>query len=182
MFLKKQYEDVILYLNTIKEYMNEDDDFNWNYGMALAVTGKLKEAEEVLSLIKSEQYRNDFTYISWLAKCFIRNEKPENAWNLYLDMDTSNETLVLLKLIGNECYQAGFYYYALKAFDILERLDNEECINAKAGAAAGIFKDLLLGKESQEHFEEAYQILKGSLPSPSIEHLIRVFENFLSEN
>lgn len=40
-------------------------------------------------------------------------------------MDTSNDTLILLNLIGNECYKKGYFYYAMKSFDILERLDSE---------------------------------------------------------
>ena len=182
MFLKKQFDDVILYLNTIKEYMSDDDEFNWNFGLALAVTGKFKEAEEALLQIKNDKYKADYVFISWLAKCFIINGKPELAWNLYLDMDTSNETLSLLKLIGNECYRLEQFYYSIKAFDILERLDNNECIASKSGAAAGVFKLLLLGKESQEHFEEVYQILKNSIPNANIDQIIRVFDSFLAEN
>ena len=182
MFLKKQYEDVLLYLNTIKEYMTDDDEFNWNYGMTLAVTGKIDEAESALSIMGNEKYRNEYNFVAWLSKCYIINGKPESAWNLYLDMDTSSDTISLLRLIGNECYKTKQFYFSLKAFDILERLDNEDCNAAKAGSAAGIFKSVLLGKESHEHLEEAYQILKSSLPHPNIEQLLGVFENFLSEN
>ena len=32
-FLLKQFEDVNIYLNSIKQYMYADDDFNWNYGI-----------------------------------------------------------------------------------------------------------------------------------------------------
>lgn len=33
-FLLKQFEDVNIYLNSIKAYMYNDDDFNWNYGVS----------------------------------------------------------------------------------------------------------------------------------------------------
>jgi len=32
-FLLKQFEDVLVYLKSIKTYLASDDDFNWNYGI-----------------------------------------------------------------------------------------------------------------------------------------------------
>lgn len=37
-FLLKQFEDVNIYLNSIKAYMYNDDDFNYNHGVSLACT------------------------------------------------------------------------------------------------------------------------------------------------
>lgn len=181
MFLQKQFEDVILYLNTIKEFMAADDDFNYNFGVANAVLGKFKEAENYLTKVQNERYQSEYLFIAWLAKTYIINGKVDLAWNLYLEMDTSNETLILLKLIGNECYLYGHFYYSLKAFDILERLDNEEHSAAKVGAAVGIFKDFLTSKESHEHLEEAVQILKSSNKNAAIDNVLRIIDNFVSE-
>lgn len=41
-FLLKQFEDVLVFLNSIKTYFINDDDFNWNYGSALAATGAVR--------------------------------------------------------------------------------------------------------------------------------------------
>merc|ERR1719243_90499 len=49
-FLLRQFEDVNIYLNSIKAYMYNDDDFNWNHGISLAQTGNFKAAEEALLL------------------------------------------------------------------------------------------------------------------------------------
>lgn len=51
------YNDEIIYLESIESYMKDDDDFNWNYGIALAACQKYKEAEEVLLRIKKEKYK-----------------------------------------------------------------------------------------------------------------------------
>jgi intraflagellar transport protein 56 len=39
-FLLKQFEDVLVYLKSIKTYFPSDDDFLWNYGIALASAGE----------------------------------------------------------------------------------------------------------------------------------------------
>jgi intraflagellar transport protein 56 len=140
LFLKKQFENVCVYLTTIKQYLSKDDDFNWNYGIALACTGKFEEAEECLTAIESPKYRSEFVYLSWLARTFIMNGKPDMAWKVYMDMDTSNDAITLLKYVANDCYRSGFFPYALKCFDILTRLDSDadnQYYLAKIGSAVG---------------------------------------------
>lgn len=44
-------------LQSIRSYFASDDDFNWNYGLALAATGKYREAEEALGAVQSDKYR-----------------------------------------------------------------------------------------------------------------------------
>lgn len=118
-----------------------DDDFNWNYGISLASTGQYKDAEETLLLVQSDRYRNDTIYLLWLARCYIFNGKAQQAWELYLKMDTSNESFNMLQLIANECYRTGAFYYSAKAFDVLERLDGDpEHWEGKRGACVGVFQ------------------------------------------
>ena len=47
-YILKQFDDVLVYLRSIKPYFVNDDDFNWNYGIALAAAKEFKEAEETL--------------------------------------------------------------------------------------------------------------------------------------
>ena len=69
------------------------------------------------------------------------NAQPKNAWELYLKMDTSNESFNLLQLIANDCYRMGQFLYAAKAFDVLERLDPDpEFWEGKRGACVGVFQ------------------------------------------
>lgn len=111
-FLMKQFEDVNIYLNSVKAYMYNDDDFNFNHGIALAATRNYKSAEEALLLIRNESYKAEYVYISWLARCYVMNGNPRSAWELYLKMTSSSESFHLLQLIANDSYRvcsAGFY-------------------------------------------------------------------------
>ena len=54
-FLLKQFEDVLIYLKSVKTYFYNDDDFNFNYAMAKSATGNYKDAEELLLVIQNER-------------------------------------------------------------------------------------------------------------------------------
>ena len=68
-FIMKQFDDVLLYLSSIKSYFYNDDTFNFDYGQAKAATANYREAEETFALIQSEKIKSDFVYISWLTRC-----------------------------------------------------------------------------------------------------------------
>ena len=73
------------------------------------------------------------------------------AWELYLQQETSDKSLELLHLVANECYQAGFFLAAARAFDVLEQLDpSTEYWQAKQGACAGTLQMVAAGKESPD--------------------------------
>lgn len=42
------------------------------------------------------EIRNDETYVRWLTRTYIMGGKPQNAWDTYINMDTSNESFSLL--------------------------------------------------------------------------------------
>ncbi|KAJ0047304.1 hypothetical protein NL108_005124, partial [Boleophthalmus pectinirostris] len=148
-FLLRQFEDVLVYLNSVKNYFFNDDTFNFNYAQAKAALGNYKEAEEVFLLIQSEKIKNDYVYLSWLARCYIMNQKGRLAWELYLKMGTSSDSFSLLQLIANDCYKMGQFYYAAKAFDALEKLDpGSNYWEGKRGACVGVFQLILANKES----------------------------------
>ncbi|XP_028930760.1 intraflagellar transport protein 56 isoform X3 [Ornithorhynchus anatinus] len=45
-FLLRQFDDVLIYLNSVKSYFYNDDTFNFNYAQAKAATGNTAEGEE----------------------------------------------------------------------------------------------------------------------------------------
>jgi len=68
-FLYRQFERVRLYLNSIKTYFSNQDNFNFNYAQAQTAAGYFKEAEEAFLMIRTEKYKNDYVYISLLSYC-----------------------------------------------------------------------------------------------------------------
>ena len=172
-FLLKQFEDVLVYLKSIKSYLSNDDRFNWNYGIALAANGEYEEAEESLLQVQNEEYKEDYCYLSWLAKTYVANGKARLAWELYLRVESSDDSFNLLQLIANECYSAGAYFFSAKAFDVLERLDpNPDYWDGKRGACIGVFKNIVEGKESREVLKDVKSMLRYT-SSPQVEYIIR---------
>eukprot|EP00794_Sanderia_malayensis_P009225 gene9225-10198_t len=181
-FLLKQFEDVLIYLNSIKSYFYNDDSFNFNYAQAKAAVGNYKEAEEVFQLIQSEKIKADYTYITWLSRCYIMNRKARLAWELYLKMETSAESFSLLQLIANDCYKMGQFYYAAKAFDVLERLNpNPEYWEGKRSACVGIFQMIIASHEPRETLRDVIQLLRSSA-NPQVEYITRTMKKWAKEN
>ncbi len=171
-FLLKQFEDVIVYLNSIKAYLHKDDAFNWNYGISLAEMGNFKEAEEILLQIQNEEWKSEYSNIAWLAHCYIMNGSPDNAWELYLKMETSEESFNILHLIANDCYRMGQFWISAKAFNDLHRLDpGPEYWKGLCGACVGVFQLILAGKSTEEVLEDIIPILRAE-NTPQVEFMV----------
>lgn len=181
-FLLKQFEDVLIYFSSIKSYFYNDDAFSFSYAQAKAAVGNYKEAEEVFLLIQNEKLKSDYTYLSWLARCYIMNRKPRLAWELYLKMETSGESFSLLQLIANDCYKMGQFFYAAKAFDVIERLDpNIEYWEGKRGACVGVFQMIIAGHEPRETLRDVVQMLRNT-GNPQVEYIVRTMKKWAKEN
>lgn len=150
--LRKEYEDANVYLSSIAQYLSSSDTFNWNYGLSLAAAGNYAEAEEVLLRVQSEALTSQLTFCSWLARCYIYNNwHAGHAWELYLKIENTSDAYKLLKLIANAYYKVQNYYYAVKAFDVLERLDPDpEYWEAKRGACVGFYQQIAVGNTKMD--------------------------------
>ncbi|XP_062336713.1 intraflagellar transport protein 56-like isoform X2 [Osmerus eperlanus] len=181
-FLLRQFEDVLIYLNSVKSYFYNDDTFNFNYAQAKAAVGNYREAEEIFLLIQSDKIKTDYVYLSWLARCYIMNQKARLAWELYLKMETSADSFSLLQVMANDCYKMGQFYYSAKAFDVLERLDpNPEYWEGKRGACVGVLQLILAGRESRETLREVVPLLMNS-GNPQVEYIIRILRKWAKDN
>ncbi|CAE7866200.1 TTC26 [Symbiodinium sp. KB8] len=181
-FLQKQFDDVHMFLDSIKAYLYMDDNFNWNFGITCAASGNYKEGEEALLLVQSDKMQREYTFLSWLARCYIMNGKAKQAWELYLKMDTSADSLNLLRLIANDCYKMGAFYFAAKAFDVLERLDSEpEYWEGKRGACMGVFQLVIAGKLGKEVLADVMSMLRNTT-NPQTEFFVSVIKQWCAAN
>jgi intraflagellar transport protein 56 len=80
------------------------------------------------------------------------------------------------QLIANDCYKMGHFFYSLKAFDVLERLDpNPEYWEGKRGACVGAFQKIVAGKEPRDSLREITQMLRNT-QNPQVEYIMRTFK------
>lgn len=181
-YLLGQFEDVLVYLKSVAEFSKDDDDFHWNFALANAATGDYKTAEESLNAIRDPGYRQEYPFVAWLAKCYISNGKPRLAWELYASMEPNDESFALLRLIADECYRVGAFYYACRAFDVLERLDpNPEFWEGKRGAAMGVFQMIIAGEEPSESLGDVVDMLRNT-SNPQVEYFVRTLTKWGREN
>ncbi|KMR04545.1 tetratricopeptide repeat protein 26 [Lasius niger] len=169
-------------VNAVMGQEANSDNFNFNYAQAQTGAGYFKEAEEAFLMIRTEKYKNDYVYISLLSYCYVMNKKAELAWELYLKMDTSTESFNLLQLIANACYKVGEFWYAAKAFDMLERMDpSPEHWEGKRGACCGTFQYIVAEKLPKELLSDVIQLLKNTSNS-QVEQIIRVMRKWGKDN
>jgi intraflagellar transport protein 56 len=181
-FLLRQFEDVLVYLKSVAEFSKEDDDFHWNFGIANAATGDYKAAEEALESVRDEGYRREYAYLAWLAKTYINNGKAKLAWELYAGLETNDDSFALLRVVADEGYRAGAFYYACKAFDVLERLDPvPEFWEGKRGAAMGLFRAIVAGEEPRETVRDIVAMLRNT-SNPQVEYFVRTLTKWAREN
>ena len=82
----------------------------------------------------------------------------------------------MAQLIANDCYKMGHFFYSLKAFDVLERLDpNPEYWEGKRGACVGAFQKIVAGKEPRDSLREITQMLRNT-QNPQVEYIMRTFK------
>ncbi|KAF7286814.1 hypothetical protein GWI33_003871 [Rhynchophorus ferrugineus] len=161
-----QFEEVLVYLTSIKSYLHSDDTFNFNFAQAKTACNQFKEAEESFLLIQDPKIKNDYVYISNLARCYVMNKKAQEAWELYLKLDNSPESFNLLLQLANDCYRMGEFWYAAKAFEMLDRLDpNPEFWEGKRGAIVGVFQGVVAKKLPVDMLSDVLQLLRSSTSS-----------------
>lgn len=158
----RDFANVLIYLRSIKPFFPKDDIFLYLYGIACAGAGTYEEAEENLTAVRSEKIRNEFSYISWLVRSHIMNKHAKKAWDIYLKMGT-NESLMILQLIADDCYRTSEFYYAAKAFDVLLQLNyDEKNVKGKRGACIGVFQQVIAGEKSPDLLSDIVDMLKPS--------------------
>ncbi len=126
-------------------------------------------------------YRNVILINSYLFTD-IMNRKPQQAWELYLKMETSADSFNLLQLIANDCYKMGQFYFAARAFDVLERLDpNPDYWEGKRGACVGLLQLIIAGHEPKDSLKDIVELLRNT-PQPQAELIVVAVRKWARDN
>uniref|UniRef100_A0A0G4GS65 Intraflagellar transport protein 56 n=2 Tax=Chromera velia TaxID=505693 RepID=A0A0G4GS65_9ALVE len=193
-FLLKQFEEVLVYLKSIKSYFQSDDDFNWNYGIACANAGDFREGRDTLLLVQNERYRSDFCYISWLCRASIMSNDPASAWEMYSQMEVNGDSFNILQLIANDCYRMGQFYWACRAYDVLERLEPDpDFLEGKRCSAIGVFQQCVVQQmggardswsrdASPDRLLEVVKMLRSSDHLPQIDYTVGIMKRWAKEH
>lgn len=162
-FLMHDFANVLVYLRSIKAYFPKDDTFLYLYGISCAGTGNFAEAVESLLAVRSEKIKSEFSYTSWLVRSHIMNRHANKAWDIYLKMETG-ESIGILRLMANECFKTSAFFFAAKAFDVLERLDNDpEYIQGKKSSCIGVFQQVFANVASADLLFDVMKMLEASI-------------------
>eukprot|EP00474_Spongospora_subterranea_P002924 CRZ03382.1 hypothetical protein [Spongospora subterranea] len=182
-FLLQQFDDVLVYLSSIQTYFQNDDRFNWNFGVALAKVGRYAEAAQALANVQNQTRRKQYDFIAWSARIDIYMGQANQAWEKYLEMETSANSFSLLLLIANDSYRCKEYSYAAKAFDVLWRLDPiPEYWEGKRGACCGVLQLMIAGKAKRSQLAEAVNLLKTNSDMPQAQFIARVMNKHWLES
>mmetsp|Transcript_28146 Transcript_28146/g.43799 ORF Transcript_28146/g.43799 Transcript_28146/m.43799 type:complete len:550 (+) Transcript_28146:161-1810(+) len=189
--LTQQFDDANVYLSSIKAYLDEEDEFNWNYGMSLAASGDYKTAEKYLLRVQSPAYKSEHTYLKLISKCFIENGNPQRAWELYQRLESVDVSL--LQIIGNECYKMGHFLHSARAFHVLLENDNNPIYwEGERGACAGFFQKVIAQKQGLletnqssgqwvKDLEEVARMLRDA-NNPQADHMAKVIVTWRRTN
>lgn len=162
-FLTHDYPNVLIYLRSIRMFFEKDDTFHYLYGIACAGSGNFSEAEESLLSIRSEKIKSEFSYTSWLVRSHIMNRHAGKAWDIYLKME-AEESIGILRLMANECFKTSAFYFAAKAFDVLERLDSDpEYIQGKKCSCIGVFQQVYANEANSDLLFDVMKMLESSV-------------------
>ncbi|XP_072932176.1 intraflagellar transport protein 56 isoform X2 [Epargyreus clarus] len=174
-FLAGQFEEVLVYLNSIKSFFVNDDTFNFNYAQAKVATGFYREAEEVLLSVQEESVRSSFTFLACLARCHVMNKDAHLAWEICVKSAGTPDSFALLQLVANDSYRMGQFLVAAKAFNMLDRLDGgPEMWEGLRGAVCGCAQAAAANKpNAAAELRDALALLKGPRAHPRAEHIAR---------
>lgn len=95
--------------------------------------------------------------------------------------------LSLLREIASDCYTTGQFFYAAKAYDVLEKLDpnDSEVVAGKLGACAGVLQAVAAGGEVRESLRDVLSMLRASAAGPQAAHaelLARAIQRWAGAN
>ncbi|CAB3253749.1 unnamed protein product [Arctia plantaginis] len=183
-FLAGHFEEVLVYLNSIKSFFVNDDTFNFNYAQAKVATGFYREAEEVLLAIQDENMRSTFTFLACLCRCHVMNKDSHLAWEICIKSAGTPDSFALLQLLANDSYRMGQFLVAAKAFHMLDRLDGgPEMWEGLRGAVCGCAQAAAANKSgAAADLRDALALLKGARVNNRADNIVKTITKWAQQN
>lgn len=179
-FIVGEYEEALRVLQTIEELVSDVDEYNYDKGMTLCSLSKWAEAERYMLLVKNPAYTRELYYVSWLCRCYIKNNKPEAAWNLYVDATSTDDSKTLLHIIAADCFAGGMYYYAMRAYDVLSKYETDPHFkDGLIASAVGVFRSVLTKKETPDKLSEVINVLSSE---PDAAQVLQTIQQYAIES
>ena len=179
-FLAGNYDDSISILQTVEEYIGTTDEYKYNIGMAYAMLEKWKEAENYLVQVQNEIFTKDLHYRSALCRAMIHNGKPDDAWQMYVNCTSMEDSKALLMIISTDCYQLSYFYQSMRAFDVLSKTEEDPIYRSGLIASAvGVFRSVLTQKESAAHLSDVLGILSSE---PSAQQILNTIQQYVTDD
>ena len=179
-FIVGEYEETLRVLQTIEELVSDVDEYNYDKGMTLCSLSKWAEAERYMLLVKNPAYTKEIYYCSWLCRCYIKNNKPEAAWNLYVDATSTDDSKTLLHIIASDCFSSGLYYYAMRAYDVLSKYETDPHFkDGLIASAVGVFRSVLTKKETSDKLSEVINVLSSE---PDAAQVLQTIQQYALES
>ena len=76
----------------------------------------------------------------------------------------------------------GHFYYAAKAFDVLERLDPDpEYWEGKRGACVGVFQKVIAREEEKDKLRDVLAMMRNT-SNPEVEYICGIMKKWGMEN
>jgi len=176
-FIQGEYDLCLKLLDTIETFIGQTDEFYYNKAMALAALSKFEEAERLFLSVQNPAYTKEIYYVTWLAKCYIMNKKPENAWKLYTASSNTEEAKTLLQIISVECFNTKAFYYAMKAYDVLCKFELDPSLKqGMIASAIGVFRNILSRKETSDKLSDVIEVLSSE---PEAAQVLQTIQNHI---
>ena len=105
--------------------------------------------------MQNNLYVQELSYCTWLARCYIKNKKPELAWNLYSSINEENR-IYFLKVIGGDSFRSKSFLIAARSFHKLSTLDIDfDYSEGTKSACVGIFRNVVCENFMKSTLSEA---------------------------
>ena len=182
-FLQRRFNDVCLYLGSVRSYCSDDAAFHANDGQARAALAKWPQASAALVRVPEATLDQQPHLMLTLARAHVLTRDPDSAWRLLRRPRVQRDPRLhqrLLLLVANDAFRVGLFLHALRAFDLLHTQDQHqpEYWEAVRASAAGHLQMVVAGRAAVSSLQQVTDTLKP-YEQPEAKQIIVVIKQWI---